>query len=258
MRAYSSEDVMDDHYGMITRAQAAAMVDVGESPTPDAQQGRTTVSGLNEFISMHKGDDAADGQAHAVDVEDTVYRVFNVQKPDGAGKRPSRNVVLGTEGNTVVLGLFDRLAESIDTDRIERGDTVFVKGALVDLRSGSLRGGDGTAISRLAHSRAMVTEFSALREGQKNIDVAGMVVEMGPTRHVSRLNSPGQVAVSDCALSDGSSTMPVSLWGSSALAAASVGINSTVKIEFCSVRVRNGSLEVYAGDLSRVLVLRRA
>lgn len=256
MRAYNSEDVMDDHYGMITRAQANAMVGTSESLAPDAKQDRITVSDVNEFISLHKGEAPADGQAHTVDVEDLVYRVFNMQRIDSAGRRASRNVVLGTEGNTVVLSLFGASAESIDADRIERGDIVFVRGALIDLQGGSLKGANGTAISRLVPSHNAVTDFSLLSEGQRNMDVSGRVVEIGPVRYVNRL-SVGRVAVSDCAIADGSSTLPVSMWGSSALATSSIRVNSTVKVEFCSVRGRNGSVEIYAGDLSRVLVLKQ-
>lgn len=259
MYTHSSEDVMDDHYGMITRAQATAVVEAGKDlPVPDGKRDRTTVSAINELISMHKGGGGSDPSGTLVfDVEDRVYRVFNMQRQDGAGKRP-RTLVLGSEGNTVTLSLFDRLAESIDTDCVERGDAVLVRNALVDVQNGSLRSTNGTLISRLARSRTGITDFSLLKEGQRNIDVSGKVVEIGPIRYVSTLNRAGKMAVSDCTVSDGSSSMVVSMWGTSALATSSISINSTVRIEFCSVRRRNDIVELYAGDLSRVLVTKRA
>jgi hypothetical protein len=86
----------------------------------------------------------------------------------------------------------------------------------------------------------------------RNIDIIGKVVEISPIRHVSAL-SGGAIAVSGCVLSDLSSTVGVSLWGSSALATASMHVNGFAKIEFCSARVRNEKMEVYASDLSRVV-----
>jgi hypothetical protein len=88
----------------------------------------------------------------------------------------------------------------------------------------------------------------------KNIDIIGKVVEISPIRHVSALSNGDAIAVAGCVLSDLSNTVGVSLWESSALATASMHVNGFAKIEFCSSRVRNEKIEVYANNLSRVVV----
>ncbi len=255
MQQHGYEDVMDAHYGMISTEQAMGIAAAHEDAAGKAPEANdiTTCRALLAFIATNK---SAGQQAYVVNVKDRVYRVFNATKRDEKSER-YRTVVLGSEGYTIPIRVFGTASDHIDDSMVCRGDMLFVKGAALDIKSESLKATKGTVITKLSASAVgAVSDFSSLVDGQKSIDVKGMVVEMGQIRYVARLGDSEKVAVSDCVLSDGTKTMRVSMWGSSANATQSVRINDTVRIEFCGVRSRNGETELYANDLSRVLVLK--
>ncbi len=248
----SIDETMDAHFGMISREQAAS-ISGAEDDTAGGKLGTNDIAtsrALLEFIAANRD---STQQAYAVNVKDRVYRIFN---PLRRGDRPEsyRTVVLGSEGSTIQMRASGGISDYIDSAAVCRGDLVFVKGAVLDMKSESLAVSRRTLLTKLASSAVpAVSDFSALREGQRNIDVVGRVTEIGQIRNVAKLGGDGNVAVSDCILSDGAGTLRVSMWESSAAATSSMRINSTVRIEFCSVRLRNGETELYASDLSRVL-----
>ena len=152
------------------------------------------------------------------------------------------------------LGL-QRLSPLMDSAAFERGDTVLVSNALLDLRNGELKEGEGTSMSRFAPTKMeSIVDYSVLTEGMKNVDIIGKIAETSPVRQVNALSNGSTIAVADCVISDLDRTISVSLWESSALAIANAHVNDFVKIEFCSTRIRNEKIEVYASNLSRVVV----
>ena len=243
----TAEDVLDRFSGMITREQALAMANGGE--VDKGNNRATSVAGLIKLMKAARSNDAA--KPYSVDVEDTVYRVFN-EVSHGSSSR--RTVTLGNVGSTVNLSLAGSLSSIVDSRCIERGDVVMVRNASLDMATERLVGTRDTIISRRRPAFSGVTDFSKLRYGEKNIDVLGRVLEIGKVRHVSGLSASGQVAVADCKLADSRSAIVATMWGSSALACERMHAGDFVKIEFCSVSGIDSSLQVHAGDLSRVLV----
>ncbi len=259
------EEVIDGLSGMITREQAKALLDnraTAKASAADQNPDKipediTNAVGLLEFVEMNRrrgmvGRSITD--AFTVNVRDSVYRIFNPSSYSSQGVQSERRtVVLGTEGFTIKLSL-RRLSALMDSGAFERGDTMLVSNALLDMQNCELKEGKGTSVRRLAPTRLeSVIDYSVLTEGMKNIDIIGKIVEVSPIRHVSALSGT-TIPVTDCVMSDQSNTIGVSLWESAALASASMHVNDFMKIEFCNIRTRNEKLEVYAGNLSRVVV----
>lgn len=245
----SVEDVLDSFSGMITMAQASAIAS-GVAPLSHPE-GSTSVQGLLEFIkavrSAKSSEDAT--KVYTVSIEDTLYRIFN--ELEGASRR---TVTLGRVGSTINVILSGALSSAVDERGFERGDLMLVRGASLDIVNERLVGTRGTTLSRARRSNLGITDFSKLKDGDKNIDIVGKVVEIGRLRQVSRLGIAESIAVADCRLSDTSDYIDVTLWGSSAMLTERMRVNDFIKIEFCSVRSTGSKLQVNANELSRVLV----
>lgn len=250
----SVDDVIEGYSGMITHEQAKKLL---ESFSSQAQSDVTNAVGLLEFIGMNRRQQRVEPSSgiFIVNIRDIIYRIFNPIVSQSLGVQTERrSVALGAEGFTVRLNLHGKLSEFMDIAAFERGDTMLARSAFVDIQNGELKDGRSTAIRKIASStQESVIDYSVLTEGMKNIDVVGKVVELSPIRHVSALSGNSAIPVTDCVLSDLGSTINVSMWESSALAAAKLHANDFVKIEFCSTRMRNGQVEIYANNLSRVL-----
>ncbi|MGI0133747.1 MAG: hypothetical protein ACREBW_02155 [Candidatus Micrarchaeaceae archaeon] len=240
------EEVVDKFTGMITPGQAQELIDSGSYARHTQNKDITSVQALLEFISTNRGRQPA--QLYTVNIKDTVYRVFNPVSR-------KRIAVLGKEGETAKLSLSGRLSDEMDTACVERGDTIIVKSAVLDAVAGELRTDKDTSISKVSSNGFIncITDYSALRDGMRNIDVLGKLAEIGEIRHVNRLGNGGQVPVVDCVISDNRNTARLSLWESSALLVAGLNVNDIVKVEFCSVRINDGKVEIYANSLSRLL-----
>ncbi len=257
-----AEEIVDSYSGMITEEQAAAAESLPTNKEKTLKiSDRTDIKSLLEFINAHKGEGAGTGSRslYSADIEDSVYRVFNAVQPACAAGRDkadaaARTMVLGKVGNTMKMRLFGRLAEAVDSDCIERGSTVFVKHALLDISMEELRSGKGTAIIKAGATMQATVPFGKLSEGMRDIDVVGRVVEVGPIRRISRFGREEGIAVADCVLNDAGMSVHAVLWESAALLTASMRIGSFVRIEFCRVSSINGSIGVHATDLSRVLI----
>jgi hypothetical protein len=253
----TAEEVMDRFSGMITREQAAAL-ESGGDPDEAACSRAMDVDSLLRFIDRKRAAGPLSGAVAGlctVNVQDYVYRIFNpITRTAGSRQVSSRSVVLGREGRTMTLSLIGKLSEFIDIDAFERQDLIAVDNALLGLEKGELVDGRGTLISRIAPAQnSAITDYSRLKEGLRNIDVIGKIIEIGPVRYVNMLNRGRQIAVSDCVLTDLDIPVSASLWGSSAIATTRIKVNDFVKMEFCNARMRDGSLELYAGELSRVV-----
>ena len=245
----SAEDVLDSFSGMITKEQAYAIAN-GEEPSAHLE-GFTNVQGLLEFMKAVRGAKSSEDatKLYTVHIEDTIYRIFNEE--EGCSKR---TVTLGRLGSTINALFADRLSAVVDERGFERGDLIAVRGATLDIASERLVGTMKTTISRSRRSNLGITNFSLLKESDRNIDIVGKVSEIGPLRYVNRLGSSGQIAVADCKLTDTSDYIDVTLWGSSALLSKKMHVNDFVKIEFCSVRGIEPKLQINANELSRVLI----
>ncbi len=260
------EDIMDGLSGMITREQAkellnkssAANLSAADTSPDKPPEDITNVVGVLEFVEMHRKRGMLGGlgaDVFTVNLRDSVYRIFNPTSYAHQGVQAERRaVVLGTEGFTIKLVL-RRLSLLIDSGAFERGDTIHVSNVLLDMQNCELKEGKNTSVRRIAPTRLeSVIDYAVLTEGMKNIDVIGKVVEVSQIRRIDALSSSATIAVADCVISDRNSQINVSMWESSALASSNIHANDFVKIEFCSTRIRNGKLELYAGNLSRIVV----
>ncbi len=263
------ERIIDSYHGMISKADAERIlngaigkaIDKGEASHGSAagpassKEKPLSASAVLEFINMNSQHGKNDGGRYIVDVRDYIYRIFNpVEFQMQARKGTRRAMVLGREGHAVKVTLYDKYADFVDINAFERGDVILAKNMLVDNTNMELRNTRDTLMSRIVPSQTGITDFSKLVDGQKNIDVIGKIIEIGPIRYVNTLGRESQVAVADCVITDSEAMMPVSLWGSSALMSTKMKPNDYMKIEFCSVRSRNGSAEIYAPDTSRILI----
>ena len=265
------ERIIDSYHGMISQTDAERILNgaIGKATGPEepshgssavaagtSKEKPISASAVLEFINMNRqhGKDE-DGGRYTVDVRDYIYRIFNpVEFQTQARKGIRRAMVLGREGHAVKVTLYDKYADFVDINSFERGDVILAKNMLVDNANMELRNTRDTLMSRIVPSQTGITDFSKLLDGQKNIDVIRKLIEIGPIRYVNTLGRESQVAVADCVITDSEAMMHVSLWGSSALMSTKMKPNDYIKIEFCSVRSRNGSAEIYAPDTSRVLI----
>lgn len=240
------EEVVDKFSGMITPSQAQELIASGNLSSYPHNKDVNNVQTLLQFIETNK--DRQTSQFYSVNIQDSVYRVFNP-----ISKR--RMMVLGREGATAKLALIGKLSDTVDSDCIERGDTVLINGAILDTKAEELMADRDTAISKVSSVRPQnfFADYSQLKDGMRNIDILGKVVEIGEIRQVSRLGNAGQVPVIDCVITDGKTTARLSLLESSAFLAVQLKVNDPVKIEFCNVRINADRVEIYANSLSRLL-----
>lgn len=260
----STEEVIDNFLGMITRKQAQMLTNQRESGgvKKEAYPIRevTSVKSLLEFAHMKGLPEKnllsdAKHDIYTVNLEDRIYRIFNLVKHASQERNlPTRTMVLGSENSTVRLNLSGKISEFIDINGFEAGDLVLVKNILFEPIKSELRSTSKTVISRLSPSRLGITDYSKLLQGMKNISLIGKVIEIDPIRHVSRLNSGEQVAVAGCKITDLNETVSVSFWESSAIATTKFNLNDFIKLEFCSIHAKNNFLEVYCNNFSRVLI----
>ena len=267
----SAEDVIESLSGMVSREKAGAIANDPANPNPQTSSPNdaaaadfTDVASLLEFINskfsamqshqlfQQQRQPTQQSTDYFVNVNDYLYRVFNQSVYDyGSRKGVKRDIVLGKEGKTIRMTLFDNLSRIIDSEAFERGDTVRIRNAVIT-QNGSLKSINKTVISRVAPSALAISDFSTLKGYEKNIDVIGKVIEIYPIKYVNRLDGSGQVGVANCTLSDSSTTIRAAFWGSSAAATADLNVNDIVKIEFCSVHMRGEDKELYVNDSSRV------
>lgn len=196
-----------------------------------------------------------DDRSSIVNVKDYIYRIFNPQSSNIKGRESTRRVViLGEEGSTMALNLRDKLSEFIDINSFERGDQVIVNNVLLNPTAGELRSGQNTIINKVNPSKLnVITDYSLIKEELRKVDVMGRILEISPIRHVSRLGKTGQIAVASCVISDSINLIDASFWGSSAITTTGLKTNDLVKMEFCDIRTRDGKMQIYVNDDSRVL-----
>ncbi|MGC8479152.1 MAG: OB-fold nucleic acid binding domain-containing protein [Candidatus Micrarchaeia archaeon] len=195
--------------------------------------------------------------ADIVTIEDNIYRIFNKITFENNGTMRKRRVVaLGDEGVTVRVTLWDKSSEFVDTMLVQRGDRVLISNLKTLLNNGEieLTNTPNTYISRVSPTYQVIkTNFSDLNGDEKNIDILGRILSVGPIRYFRDLDGK-QNGISECSISDGSNEVKVTLWKSSSVYAAEMHPGSYVKIEFANVKKTNDKVEITANDYSRILL----
>lgn len=210
-----------------------------------------TKTSVKQLVSMNPKDN------DVVTLEDKVYRIFNKNRFEVNGTvRLRRDLVLGEEGNTITVVLWDKSCELLDTLLVQRGDKVLVSNIKVRTLRDSIElvNTSGTYVSRVMPSDIEVkTDFSILNDNEKNIDILGRILSVGPIRYFKDLDGK-QNGISECIISDGSVEGRVTLWKSSSNYVNEMHPGSYVKIEFCSIKLSEGKLDITANDYSRILL----
>ncbi len=272
-------EIMDKFYGMISKSIAIKIMKgellIQQDNKLDNQKDNansnkinkialddtTDVKSIIEFINTKRSkilsgfdnkENMQNEESYIVNVEDEVYRIFNAA-PTKNSKIIRRTIVLGHEGSSINLIVHNKLSDFVDVNSIERGDTILVKGAKLDIKQSMLFDQKNTLILKLLPSKHKIYNITELNENMRNIDVIGRVTEISPIKYVNGLGND-QIAVANCIISLNKESINVSLWGSSALATAKMNLNNYIKIEFCNVRKRADKLEIIANDYSRVLI----
>jgi len=264
MEGSGIESIIDKYSGMISRAQALEIENSMQNS--DSRKGIpdiTNVATLLEIATtrVHQKDSQPlyaqeKSSPYIVNIQDIIYRIFNPTSTSMYNNRlqVSRTIVLGSEGSAIKFTLKGKLSEFIDSNVFERGDMVMIKNASFDRTSGELASMPNTMINKIMPApQSAIVDYAKLRKGMKNIDIIGKVVELGPIRYVGRLGGEGQIAVSDCVITDMENSIGASLWGSSALATSKLNASDFIKIEFCSTQLKNDRIEIYANDSSRIV-----
>ena len=252
----SAYDIIDKFNGMISKEQAESVLGAHSSNIAAlrlADNGMFDVASLNALLISLKEHPTSSTQNYTVNVSDRIYRIFNpTPLSEYSQSKEKRTIVLGREGNSIAIALFGKASEFIDLNAFERNDTITIKNIILNTQKSELQSNRYTVLSKIHQSMDYISNFSILGDGQRNINLIGSLVEISPIRYVGKQDSKVQVATSRAIIFDGKMTLPLSLWGSSALATAKFNLNSYAKLEFCNVLSRDGKLEVQANDSSRI------
>ncbi len=236
--------IIDQNGGLIDKAMASKIKSTKESAK---SYQKLTV----ELLLKHE---VVDGDI--VNIEDKVYRVFNKIRMEINGTpRVKRVVVLGAEGSTASISLWDKNCNFIDSMLIQRGDSVSISSLKVRKVSGDIELSStlGTYVSRIIPSYNFKSNFSELSENERNIDIIGRILSVSPTRYFKDLDGK-QSGVSECSITDGKNEAHVTLWRSSSSYSADMHPGAYIKLEFVSVKKIDDKLEITATDASRVLI----
>ncbi|MEM0201477.1 MAG: hypothetical protein QXD23_03670 [Candidatus Micrarchaeaceae archaeon] len=190
-----------------------------------------------------------------INIEDFVYRIFNKIKFESNGViRIKRDVVLGEEGSTITVVLWDKCCELIDTLLVQRGDKVIISNLRIRNIQDTieLTNTQGTYVSRIVPTNIDIkTDFSKLDKNEKNIDILGRILSVGPIRYFKDLDGK-QNGISECTISDGHVEGKVTLWKSSSNYVNEMHPGSYIKIEFCSVKFLDDKLDITASERRRL------
>ncbi len=198
---------------------------------------------------------AKDGDV--VDLEDSVYRVFNKIRFNRNGvARTSRIVVFGSEGDSIKVTFWDRSADMIDAAMVQRKDRAIATNMKFMSEDMELQSTNSTFISRLMPAKSAVTDFSQLHRSEKNIDISGRILAVGQIRYFKNLSGKDS-GVSDCTVTDGKIESRLVLWGSSSACSGEMHPGDYVKAEFVSVKNTENGIEITANDSARVLLGRK-
>ena len=249
-------ETIDKFSGLITIKQAMSLdteSEVSDRSKTNSLEGK--ILSVDEILQLsNPNTDKNTPDAFTLNVLGTVYRIFNPTRIKTIkGETDRRYIVLGTEGSTIQLNLIGNSSDYIDSNYITRGDKVIIKNLLFNTYKNMLYSTKNTSIRKTETSDLPVLTLSEHMNTQKNIDITGKITEISVIRHLKQENK--EITVSDFMIVNSASSIRVSAWGSSALMTERMSVNQYVRIEFCNVIERNGSLEIQANDISRILIL---
>ncbi len=230
-----------------------------EESDKDTQASGSSVAAQRRKLTIQELTASKLAEGDTVDIEDSVYRIFNKLRFERNGAvRVNRIVVLGSEGKSVRVVFWDKSAEMIDSATVQRKDRVIATNLRTKKTGDELElySTASTYISRIMPAKTAVTDFSQLHGGEKNIDVSGRVLSVNPIRYFKDLSGRDS-GVADCSISDGKTELALRLWGSSSACAGEMHPGDYLKAEFVSAKATENGVEITANDSARLLLSRR-
>lgn len=243
---------LDNHYGMISIAQASALDAIFKEDPNYPTDSATIIEFINRQLNQLRLESDAKVTRYPISIQDKVYRIFDEEENKKEGV--ARVIILGKEGAALRINLAKKQSEQIDLYGFERGDIIYVKNCILNSLVGEVECTSSTLISRIFPSIEGIVDYGLIQEGDKNIDVIGNVVEIGPIRYVNKIGGQERIGVSSCVISSSKGSIDVSMWGRAAIKTAVMNVNDIIKIEFCSARKRLNKIEIYANERSRILI----
>ncbi|MDE1825715.1 MAG: hypothetical protein KGH61_04115 [Candidatus Micrarchaeota archaeon] len=243
-------EVVDEHFGMIGKGAAEKIA--GDRTLANGARMESPVEAMSEIAV----DDVIRERARVnslVEMSAQVYRVYNRKVVEIDGRDVEiRIIILGTQGENIRAILFEEKVALANSMPIERGDVLHLVRFVVR------RGYNGLELASLLDSRiekisssaSEVANFSMLRNGQKDVDVIGRIVAIGPVKHSIFSIGRGNDAC-NCTISDGKTQMRLTVIGNAVHDLSLAHPGDPIKIEFCAVRDEK---ELYANESSRILV----
>ncbi|MCL5106156.1 MAG: hypothetical protein M1331_02040 [Candidatus Marsarchaeota archaeon] len=237
--------LVDRFSGMVTRQSAERFSSEGR------RFGVNSAQDVVDLIRMNSGGGGT--PASIINVQDRVYRVFNQNGEKSARGMDTRDIVLGAspEGQTARALMYGSAAGLADSIPIERGDEISMASVLLDCKAGVMKSIARTSISIIKKSSEPLPRLDSLQGSERNIDIAGKVLEIGPLKPASGLLQ-SQRAESYCIITDFTKSINARVSGSAALALAGMKPGDFIKIEFCSTLLVYGDVVLAANNNSRV------
>ncbi len=239
--------LVDRFSGMVTRQRADQFLSEGR------QFGINSAQDIAEIIKINAEDDSQ--QPAITSVQDKVYRVFNQKQEKSIRGMAVRDIVLGDSlsGQTILAIMYGSASDLADSMPIERGDEILLNNVLLDFKAGAVKSIAKTSISiiKKSASASALARLDSLQGNERNIDIAGKVLETGPLKY--RSNSlQFQNAESYCIITDFTKNINVHASGSAALALAGMKPGDFIKIEFCSSLLAYNDVVIAANNNSRI------
>ncbi len=252
----SPDDVIDYFDGMLTREQAAAIYSKYENVNLDYGM-PFDAHGMAMLLDSNSNGILEGFNAGKVDISDKVYRVLNpVIKKFGEKTTFSRTIVLGKEGDTVMVTLSKKSSRLLGKLNISRDDKVTIKSLKIDFRTGTLKSTMNTVIERLEQSNTCISRLSRLKPGIRGVDIIGKLIEVGPEKRLPKSQGGAASNAVLAKISDSTTALAVSCVGYPASCIKRMPLNSTIRVEFCSIIERNGSIIAYADANSRIMSIK--
>lgn len=250
----STDQVLDEHLGMIDRQTASKMAE--DKSLAQELESNDPLDIASEMISVKQmilGNVKANS---LVEIEETVYRVYNKKSVDINGADILiRMIILGTQGENIRLILFGEKAEIVNSLPIERGDRIIARNFVVR------RGYNGLELASIVQStikieysaKSGINEFAKIKGGASEVDVLGKMLVIGPIKH--SIFAKGRDTDScTFTISDGIDQMKVVAVGNVIRDVENSHPGDPIKIEFATVRSGISGPELYLNESSRVLV----
>ncbi|MFH1240656.1 MAG: OB-fold nucleic acid binding domain-containing protein [Candidatus Diapherotrites archaeon] len=238
--------------GLLTDSGAAFMVAKELNVKVDATSAST------EFTKISKLEDGIQN----VDVLVKVLQVFSAREFEKSGKKGLLcNLVVADETGEIRLTLWNKEAERIQNEQIQKGDVLMLKNCYVssynDRKQLSL-GYSGEMIINpeeqkvdVSISENKLTKLEELKPEMSDVDSVARILRIYPATEFSHEGRKGKVL--NFQISDGSAIMRATAWNDIADQVMALSENDLIKIESAYTKQGMRGLELHLGWKARII-----